>query len=105
MCAAALATEAPAALAGNLNHYNVVWDSPSADCHGSMPLGNGDVGLNAWVEPSGNLVFYLSKTDSWDDNGRLLKVGKVRVALDPAPPVTPFQQELSLEDATMRVRY
>ena len=46
-----------------LSQYNVVWTTPSQDSHGSMPLGNGDVGINAWVEPSGDLVFYVSKTD------------------------------------------
>lgn len=92
-------------MAGGLDTYNVVWDSPSKDCHGSMPLGNGDIGLNAWIEPSGDLVFYISKTDSWGDNARLLKVGKVRVTLGPVPPVSPFRQELSLEDGTMNVRY
>ena len=30
--------------------YNVVWDSPSKDYSGSMPLGNGDIGVNAWLE-------------------------------------------------------
>lgn len=85
--------------------YNIVWDSPSANSNGSMPLGNGDIALNAWVEPSGALVFYIAKTDSWGDNGRLLKLGKVRVTLDPAPPVTPFHQELSLADGMLKVRY
>lgn len=94
-----------AALAGGVDQYNIVWDSPSKDAHGSMPLGNGDIGLNAWIEPSGDLIFYISKTDAWDDNGRLLKVGKVRVTLSPAPPVAPFRQELSLQDASMNVRY
>ena len=31
------------------DNYNVVWDSPSKDCHGSMPLGNGDIALNAYI--------------------------------------------------------
>ncbi|MFO7974833.1 MAG: DUF5703 domain-containing protein [Candidatus Hydrogenedentota bacterium] len=83
----------------------VVWESPSRDCRGSMPLGNGDIALNAWVEPNGDLLFYIGKTDSWGDNARLLKLGKLRVKLDPAPPTTPFRQELSLVDATMKVRY
>jgi hypothetical protein len=52
--------------------YNVVWDSPSKDQHGSVPLGNGATGVNAWIEPNGDLVFYISRTDSWGDNGRLL---------------------------------
>ena len=51
--------------------YNVTWDSPSQDQNGSMPLGNGSTGLNAWIEPDGDLVFYISRTDSWGDNGRL----------------------------------
>jgi hypothetical protein len=88
-----------------LKAHDVVWESPSRDCSGSMPLGNGDISMNAWVEPNGDLVFYIGKSDSWDDNARLLKVGRVRVTLDPAPPVSPFRQELSLVDATMKVRY
>jgi hypothetical protein len=38
----------------------VVWDTPSRDSSGSMPLGNGDIGLNVWVEEEGDLLFYLS---------------------------------------------
>lgn len=85
--------------------YNVIWDSPSKDANGSMPLGNGDISANAWIEPNGDLCFYIGKTDSWDDNGRLLKVGKVRVKLDPAPTTTKFRQELSLADGTLKVSY
>jgi len=32
-----------------------------------MPLGNGDIGLNVWTEPGGDLLFYISKTDAWGD--------------------------------------
>jgi alpha-L-fucosidase 2 len=94
-----------AAHAGDVSQYHVVWDSPSKDHGGTMPLGNGDIGLNAWVEPSGDLLFYISKTDAWDDNSRLCKVGKVRVTLDPAPPVSPFQQTLELASGMMAVEY
>ncbi|MEO6996333.1 MAG: DUF5703 domain-containing protein, partial [Lacunisphaera sp.] len=78
--------------------YDVTWASPSADARGSMPLGNGDIGLNAWVEPSGDLLFYIGKTDSWEDNNRLAKVGLVRVKLTPSllPPGTIFHQQLRL---------
>ncbi len=87
--------------------YDVAWDTPGPDCTASMPLGNGDIGLNAWVEENGDLCFYIGKTDAWGDNGRLLKVGKVRVTLDPNPIVegAPFQQALRLESATMEVRF
>jgi len=43
-----------------------------------MPTGNGDIGLNVWVEESGDLLFYIGKTDLWDDNSRLLKLGRAR---------------------------
>ncbi|MHC4199377.1 MAG: DUF5703 domain-containing protein [Planctomycetota bacterium] len=89
------------------DRYDVTWDSPSTGPSGSMPLGNGDIGVNAWVEKTGDLLFYISKTDSWGDNGRLLKVGRVRVALSPSPLPSdePFVQKLSLHDATMDVRF
>ncbi len=83
------------------DRYDVTWNSPSADANGSMPLGNGDIGLNAWVEPSGDLLFYISKTDSWGDNARLLKVGRVRVAIDPPLPTVAFRQTLRLREGTM----
>ena len=95
---------AASGLPAGMDRYNVVWDSPSADAHGSMPIGNGDIGLNAWVEPSGDLVFYISKTDAWDENGRLCKVGRVRVTFDPPLPVTgDFRQELKLRDGLIEI--
>jgi alpha-L-fucosidase 2 len=81
-----------------LASHNVVWDTPSEDMHGSMPIGNGDLAANFWVEPSGDLVFYLSKSDSWDGDQELLKLGRVRIRLD-KPFVRdgrPFRQELDL---------
>ena len=99
--AAAIESTAPQAF---LDRYNVVWTTPSADAHGSMPLGNGDLGVNAWVEPSGDLVFYVSKTDAWDENGRLCKVGRVRVKFDPPLPVTDgFRQELKLRAGLIEI--
>ncbi len=81
-----------------LDLYNPIWNSPSTNSTGSMPLGNGDVGLNLWIEQGGDLLFYISKTDAWDEHARLLKLGKVRVALEPNPFATgaPFRQELRL---------
>lgn len=88
-----------------VDEYNVVWDSPSKDHTGSMPIGNGDIGLNVWVEQNGDLCFYIGKTDSWGDNGRLLKVGKVRVQTEPALFFSgaQFNQELDLNTGTIRI--
>ncbi len=100
------ARDLPAA-PGHPERYNVVWDSPARGSSGSMPAGNGEIGLNVWVEETGDLLFYIGKTDSWDENGRLLKVGKVRVSIDP-PAETPlknFRQLLNLPDGTISVRF
>lgn len=88
-----------------LDNCNVVWPSPSQDSSGSMPLGNGDVGLNLWVEPNGNLLFYLSKTDAWSGEGRLLKLGRVRVSLtpNPFPDGEPFRQTLRLREGEIEL--
>src|SRR5512134_3783822 len=90
----------------SVDEYNVVWDSPSANHHGSMPLGNGDIALNAWMSPEGDLHFYISKTDAWDDNARLLKVGKVRIHFEPNPVATAkaYRQELKLNEGCMEIR-
>ena len=91
--------------AASVSDYNIVWDSPSADFNGTMPIGNGDIGANVWVEDDGDLLFYISKTDAWDDNGRLVKVGRIRVKLNPAPSTSTFVQTLVLENATVQAVY
>jgi hypothetical protein len=91
--------------ATDLEKYNVIWDSPGNNSSGSMPIGNGDIGLNLWVEENGDLVFYISKTDAWDENGRLCKVGRVRVKFDPALSVTDgFRQALKLRDGIIEIK-
>lgn len=88
--------------AGN---YDVVWENPSADSSGSMPIGNGDIGLNLWVNPDGELVFYISKTDSWSENARLLKLGRMRMKLSPNlwAEEMPFRQRLDLAKGQIEV--
>ena len=88
-----------------LEKYNVVWDSPSKDAWGTMPAGNGDLSLNVWMEESGDLLFYIGKTDSWDDNCRLLKLGRVRVRLNPNPLLKSkvFKQTLKLSEAAVEI--
>ncbi len=83
-----------------MSKYDVVWDTPSADAAGSMPMGNGEVGINLWVEANGDLNFYISRSDSFSEISRLLKVGQVRVSLSPNPFQigVPFSQHLHLRD-------
>lgn len=91
--------------AAELDRYNVVWDSPSHNASGSMPIGNGEVGLNVWVEEGGDLLFYISRTDSWSEASRLLKLGRVRLSLDSKPFAAgaPFRQKLNLADGCIQI--
>ena len=62
-----------------LDKFNIVWDNPSKSANDSMPTGNGQIGLNVWVEANGDLLFCIGRTDSFGYNGRLLKLGRVGV--------------------------
>ncbi len=82
---------------------DITWDTPSPTSAGSLPLGNGDLAANVWVEPSGDVVLYLAKNDAWDHLGRLLKIGRLRISLQPAllEGGAKFEQKLSLTDASI----
>lgn len=76
----------PADVLRQLNQYNVTWNTLSTTgSMESMPLGNGDLTANVWVEKGGDLMFYIGKSDTWSEATRLLKVGRVRVSLSPNP--------------------
>jgi alpha-L-fucosidase 2 len=83
----------------------LVWHSPGLNSLGSMPLGNGDIGLNVWVEKNGDLVFYIAKSDAWCENGRLVKLGRVRVSI--SPPLfrdgNSFRQTLDLKNGCITI--
>ena len=67
-----------------LEPYNVAWASQSSGPSGSMPIGNGDIGANVWVDSSGLLQLYISKTDAYSEIGRLLKIGKISISTSPS---------------------
>jgi hypothetical protein len=50
----------------------------------SLPCGGGDIGLNVWVE-DGDILFYISRSGTFDENNEFLKLGRVRVRLKPNP--------------------
>jgi len=85
---------------------DVVWNSPGTNEDNSMPIGNGDVALNAWTEQNGDIVLLLAKSDAWSENGQLLKLGRVRVRLTPNPFTAPaaFVQTLKLETGEIQIR-
>lgn len=101
-----------------LDAYNVSWNTPGPGSAQSMPLGNGDIGLNVWVEKNGDLVFYIAKTDAWGgeidpgkdiwvkQGGVLMKLGAVRVSVTPNPLAvnSAFKQILKLRNGEITVQ-
>jgi len=76
------------------SRYNVFWSTPSVDSSGSLPLGNGRLALNVWLEPSGDLCFYLATGDAWGEFGQLYKLGKLRVRVTDINGNNPFAEGL-----------
>ncbi|MCK5381893.1 MAG: hypothetical protein KAJ81_10500, partial [Candidatus Latescibacteria bacterium] len=68
-----------------------------------MPIGNGEMGLNLWVEENGDLVFLVSRTDSWDEHERLCKIGRVRIKFTPRLTGGAFRQTLRLRQGEIEI--
>jgi hypothetical protein len=82
--------------------YNVVWTTQSKNASESMPCGGGDIGMNVWVENS-DLLIYISRSGSFDNDNTLLKAGRIRVTLSPNPFKGKFKQELHLQEGYVSV--
>jgi hypothetical protein len=112
---AALLLEPPAALiaaelspddaAQRMGRYNVVWNSPSKDATGVMPIGNGDIAAGVYAIEDGDLYLLLAKNDAYNYMGDIYKTGRVRVALDPNPfqAGRTFRQTLDLPTGSIRI--
>jgi hypothetical protein len=89
-----------------ISAYDPVFYTASKDEADSVPLGNGTTGINLWVEENGDLLFYVSRNDAISEMHRLLKLGRVRVQLDPNPFVegAPFEQRLHLGSGRCEIK-
>ncbi|MDR2847754.1 MAG: DUF5703 domain-containing protein [Bacteroidales bacterium] len=91
------------ALAQETPNYNVVWTTPSNNSSESMPCGGGDIGLNVWVE-KGDVLFYIARSGTFDENNTQLKQGRVRIQLSPNPfEGGTFRQELNLNEGCVLI--
>lgn len=85
-----------------ISAYDVIWNTKSENSYGSMPIGNGDIGANAWVTKDGVLHLLLSKTDAQSEIGRLLKIGQIDIQLQPNILLSEtFKQQLRLYDGML----
>jgi len=102
------------AAANPIDQYNVAWTTQSKHAGESMPVSGGDIGLNVWVEnddPSSSegsagtsLLVYMGRAGCRDENGALLKPGRLRVKFTPNPfENAEFRQELKLHEGYVLV--
>lgn len=100
-----LALASLGAAAGESEIARVTWTTPSQDSLDSMPLsGRLGAGANVWVQ-DGSIWLYLAHNGAYDEQGRLLKLGCLRLT----PSATKlegerFRQELDPATGTISVR-
>lgn len=92
------AEPSPGGGAQRMGRYNVVWNTPSKDPSGAMPIGNGDIAAGVYAIDSGDLYLLLAKNDAYTYQGDIFKTGRVRISLDPNPFLAgkSFRQTLDL---------
>ena len=95
-----------AAEPGNrMNRYDVIWNTPSKDVTGVMPLGNGDIAAGVYAIENGDLYLLLGKNDAYTYMGDIFKTGRVRLSLNPNPFVKgkPFRQTLDIATGSVLI--
>ena len=58
--------------------------------------------MNVWVE-NGDILFYLSRSGSFDENNTLLKQGRFRISLSPGLDMSRFRQILHLSEGYVEI--
>ncbi len=106
LLAAIMGVSVSAQDAGSLvTPYNVVWESPSQDASGQMPLGNGDIAAGVYAIENDALYLLLAKNDAFNYNGDIFKTGRIKIELSPNPFAhgKPFKQVLDLKTGSIRI--
>ncbi len=88
----------------DVSRYNLEWTTPSVKQDDSMPLGNGEVGLNLWMENERDLVFYISRVGAYADNSTTMKLGRIRITFPEGTfTVSDFSQVLDLSTGSIQI--
>ncbi len=92
----------------DFERYNLTWTTLGLDgfddSAASMPLGNGDFAANIWVEKGGDIMLLPARGDAWDNSGVLLKLGRVRLRIDPLPDLSQVEQTLDAQRGRIVIR-
>ena len=75
-----------------------------SDCD-SLPLGNGDIGINVWAEKKNKISMYISKTDSFSSALELLKIGKVNIQLNSKKQLILKKYSLNINKGICEINY
>lgn len=88
-----------------LSQFDVRWSSPGKTDRSGMPFGNGETAAMVWTTSDGKLQFYISRTDSLNENDNNDKIAKIVLSLSPNPfkKGTPFSQVLHIEQGRISV--
>ena len=87
--------------------FDIVWGTPSPNGGlGQLPLGNGNCAASVWVEPSGDILAQLQRSDAFDEATSRDKITRLRFRL--SPPLNTarphFSQHLVLANASIVIK-
>lgn len=88
-----------------VGRYNVIWETPSLDPSGCMPIGNGDMGAMVYAIEDGDLYLLMSKNDAITYMGDNFKTGRVKISFSPNPfeKGNHFKQTLDIEQGCISI--
>src|SRR5450759_3661484 len=87
-----------------VSQYDVTWNTQSENSSASMPLVGGNIGCNVWVE-NNELLFYFSSPGAREENGALMKFGRMRIAFEPNIfEDAEFEQKLKLSEGAVYIQ-
>ena len=102
-CVISIAACAPLKAQLKEGAYNITWTSQSKNSSESMPCGGGDIGMNVWVE-NGDVLIYVARSGSFNEDNALMKAGRIRVKLFPNPfNGKSFKQELHVQEGYVTI--
>jgi hypothetical protein len=86
-----------------MQNYHLKWLTQSQNSAESMPLGGHNIGCNVWVENS-EVLLYFQQSGCFDENGSMLKGGRICMGFEVDPFSVSFLQELVLTDGYLQIQ-